>query len=383
MKIHSLATLFPPMSSDEYDALKNDVVKNGQLDPITVWNDEIIDGAHRYKICQELGIEPYLQDFNGTINDAISLSISKNIMRRHLSVSQRAMIANDLAHQHPGGDRRSDDHSANSQNGLTQGDAATLLNVGTKAVSEARKIANFGDDKLVDAVRNNELSLNAASAAVNALQTVGSDDRSSVFELWNTGTAATIPSAVNMLRKQRLYENPPVLPQGKYSTIVVDPPWPLDIIITDARPNQFNITYPTMSIEEIASMSVKDMMDDNCWVFMWTTQKFFFDARDILKAWGCDVLSWWFTWHKPTGFPVLFESPQWNAEYVMAGRIGKPEFVTKKGLQLCFDAPIVQHSYKPDAFYAMLRRSTHGPRLDMFNRRNIPDFTAWGDGNEL
>ena len=71
------------------------------------------------------------------------------------------------------------------------------------------------------------------------------------------------------------------------------------------------------------------------------------------------------------------------AEYVMAGRIGKPEFVTKKGLQLCFDAPIVQHSYKPDAFYSMLRRSTYGPRLDMFSRRNIPDFTAWGDGNEL
>ena len=178
MKIHSLATLFPPMSNDEYDALKNDVAENGQLDPITIWNDEIIDGAHRYKACQELGVEPYFQDFNGTINDAISLTISKNIMRRHLSVSQRAMIANDLAQQHPGGDRKSDDHSANSPNGLTQGDAATLMNVGTKAVSEARKIANFGDDKLVDAVRNNKLSLNAASAAVNALQMVGTaDDR--------------------------------------------------------------------------------------------------------------------------------------------------------------------------------------------------------------
>src|SRR5271168_3435620 len=55
--IHPLAKLFPPLSPDEFEKLKADIQRNGQLEP--VWLDEegrVLDGRHRLRACKELGI---------------------------------------------------------------------------------------------------------------------------------------------------------------------------------------------------------------------------------------------------------------------------------------------------------------------------------------
>jgi hypothetical protein len=57
--IHPFSQKFPPLSSEEYAALRESIAKNGQLVPIVVSSSgEIIDGAHRFRACISLGISP-------------------------------------------------------------------------------------------------------------------------------------------------------------------------------------------------------------------------------------------------------------------------------------------------------------------------------------
>lgn len=85
---HALANAFPLMSHHKLDELKEDIQKNGLLEPIIVTADgQIIDGRNRYLACKALGVQRKIEVLppETDLEQIESLIASRNIRRRHES----------------------------------------------------------------------------------------------------------------------------------------------------------------------------------------------------------------------------------------------------------------------------------------------------------
>ncbi len=98
MKKHKY-NILPEMTADEYGALKASIQKNGYDKlhfPIIVTangsGDVIIDGWNRWKVCQELNIEPSFKRFDGTDEKVLEFIMETNT-RRNLTPEQWAVLA--------------------------------------------------------------------------------------------------------------------------------------------------------------------------------------------------------------------------------------------------------------------------------------------------
>ena len=90
MQYHKFANLFPLIEGDEFEQLKQDIQKNGQLEPVWLYEGQILDGRNRYRACSSLGIEAETREYEG--DEPLSFVLSLNLHRRHLSASQKAIL---------------------------------------------------------------------------------------------------------------------------------------------------------------------------------------------------------------------------------------------------------------------------------------------------
>ena len=174
--ISELANAFPDMSSKEYEKLKASIREDGLLEPIAIWDGEVIDGRHRYKACLETDVEPRFEHLPDDV-DPVRYVITKNDTYRHLDASRRAVIAYKLSRwSRPGGDRRSkeyrtgQDHYAKVHNGLDQSLASNLLGVSRRSTIDAGTVlseAGPADPAVRSAVEQGLLKVSAAGRVIN------------------------------------------------------------------------------------------------------------------------------------------------------------------------------------------------------------------------
>ncbi|WP_163098557.1 DNA N-6-adenine-methyltransferase [Acidithiobacillus ferrianus] len=83
-----------PLSSEELAQLEANIQAHGCRDPLVIWGETIVDGHHRYEICQRLGI-PF-QTVSMEFSDRASAKIwmlHNQLGRRNLNDYQRSEIA--------------------------------------------------------------------------------------------------------------------------------------------------------------------------------------------------------------------------------------------------------------------------------------------------
>ena len=100
MKPHPISELLPPMSDDELQKLTADIKAHGLHQPVVVYEGQILDGRHRFRACEALGIAPRYTEFKGDDAGAAALVYSANLARRQLSKSQLALAGAKLKAWH-------------------------------------------------------------------------------------------------------------------------------------------------------------------------------------------------------------------------------------------------------------------------------------------
>jgi len=134
-----------------------------------------------------------------------------------------------------------------------------------------------------------------------------------------------------------------------------------------------------MSIEEIKALKVADLADENCELYLWTTQKYLPDAFEVLKAWGfkyCQTLTWCKT---PRGKGQGGVYCPTN-EFLILGRKGKmPKVERVDTTWFNTKRPHNEHSKKPEFFQDLIETVSDAPRLEMFARRERENWDVWGN----
>ena len=163
-KHHPLACMFPMMPQAEIGALAEDIKKNGLEDYGIIYEGMILDGRNRQAACELAGVKMEFHDYDEDPEwlaergfDPLEYVLSRNLHRRQLKQSQRAMVAAKMANIQHGGDR------SKPQNcGLATADAAAALSVSSRATETAKHVLAHGSDELIEAVEQCQVSVSLA-----------------------------------------------------------------------------------------------------------------------------------------------------------------------------------------------------------------------------
>jgi N6-adenosine-specific RNA methylase IME4 len=235
----------------------------------------------------------------------------------------------------------------------------------------ARKAAAMPEDKFEARIERN---VRIAVAATEGDASIVKEARKKQQEEKRTRRAE---------RERALADRITALPDRRYGVILADPewrfePWSRETGMDRAADNH----YPTSALDVIMSRPVEAIAADDCVLFLWATQAMERHAHAVMEAWGFDSKSH-IIWRKVrsgdgrgTGYWFINEH-----ELLLVGTRGKvPAPAPGTQWKSVIDAPIGEHSVKPECFLAMIEHYfPNVPKIELNRRgRARPGWEAWG-----
>lgn len=383
MKAHPLAELFPMLPDAEIRELADDICTFGQRVPIVVLDGMILDGRNRLAACEYAGIEPRFEEYQG--DDPLGFVLSHNLHRRHLTASQRALIAAKLVDWDIGINQ----NTAGAAN-LPTRVAAERLSISERAVRAARRIHERGADELVDAIREGRVSVHTGEA----LSELALEAQREVLEQEEREYLARAKEIRARRQRQRHVERlaamDEVAQRGAssapdkvarlYPVIYADPPWRFQVRSEETgREKSAENHYPTMPTEEICGLLARlgGVAAPDAVCFLWATNPMLLDGLRVLQAWGFTYVHHWI-WDKQvagTGYwgrdrhELLLIGRRGEAVAPLPGTQPETVYSERKG----------EHSEKPDWYAEQIERLYPGvAKIELFRRGARPGWDAWG-----
>ena len=170
----------------------------------------------------------------------------------------------------------------------------------------------------------------------------------------------------------------------KYQIIYADPPWQYRNYNYNTAKRGQEKEYTTMSLDDICTLDVKSISDDNCILFMWATFPYLKEALEVIKEWGFRYYSLGFVWVKTYAksgklFWGMGNMTRSNSEICLIGVKGKPKRISAK-VHSVIESPVSKHSRKPDEVRNLIVELMGDlPRIELFSRDKVEGWDCWGN----
>jgi N6-adenosine-specific RNA methylase IME4 len=170
------------------------------------------------------------------------------------------------------------------------------------------------------------------------------------------------------------------LPNKKYNIIYADPAWKY---WSSGKKNQSR-HYKCMTIDEICSLPVSQISNDNCILFLWVTYPILEKSFQVLESWGFKYSTCGFSWIKKNkkADSLFWGLGSWtrsNNEICLLATKGKPKRISKAVHQVVLDK-IREHSRKPDCVRdRIVELCGDLPRIELFARQKVEGWDCWGN----
>lgn len=167
VKFHPAAQIFPMLEDDKLGELVADIKQNGLREPVVFLDDMIIDGRNRWLACKMAGVKAATKTIE--TDDPVGYVLSLNLHRRHLTASQRSMVADrarelfDKQAKERQKRKPADSVVANLPQQTARDAAGKALGVSGKLVDAARTVRKRGTPELAKAVDEGRLSVSRAA----------------------------------------------------------------------------------------------------------------------------------------------------------------------------------------------------------------------------
>jgi len=364
---NEIAQLFPLMEGQDFEELKADIAANGLREAIWLHPDRsILDGRNRHRACIETETRPQFRTWEKQ-GSLVSFVVSMNLHRRHLSESQRAIVAAKIANlEGPGRPEKITAFAV-----ISQGDAGSLLNVSSDSIQRAKKVLAKGAPELAQAVELDKIAVSLAAKATE------------LPEGKQVKMVGLIEQGVKPKEAYRQVTRPEPVEfetTGKYRVIYADPPWQYGNsgVINNDNYGRAERHYPTMSLDELCKLPIKNMAEDNAVLFLWVTSPLLEECFAVIRAWGFKYKTS-FVWDK-----VKHNFGHYNSvrhEFLLICTRGSctPDSDKK------FDSVVTcerteRHSEKPQEFRKIIDTLyPHGRRIELFAREKFEGWDTWGN----
>ncbi|MCB1258659.1 MAG: hypothetical protein KDB26_16220, partial [Microthrixaceae bacterium] len=152
-----------------------------------------------------------------------------------------------------------------------------------------------------------------------------------------------------------------------------DPPWRYS---NTASRGAAENHYPTMSIDELCSLSVVPYnAADKALLFLWVTASHMPHSQDIIEAWGFDEVVFELVWVKMnkngTEFMGLGNYFRNGHEMCLVASRGGADIDRSADVNSVFRSLRRKHSQKPPEFAEMVMKLSPGPYMELFSRCNV------------
>lgn len=378
LTFHPLANIFPLIEGTDFDELVSDIRVHGVREPIWLYQGEIIDGRNRYRASEVAGVDCPMREYLD--DDPVAFVISLNLKRRHLSESQRAMVAAKLANLGEGRPSETTPIGA-----VSQTDAALLLNVGHRSVQRAKEVRDHGAAELQRAVERGGVSVSAAadvaSKPLEEQREIVARGEKEILE-----AAKTIRAERAVVKREERLDRLAEISKGnaglstdvRYPIIYADPPWRYENPPMGGTNRSIENHYPTMTLEEICALPVAEIATEDALLYLWATAPKLAECMKVIEAWGFEYRT----------------NIVWDKEHIGMGYHARNQheilLIAKRG-EIPPPPPGTQpssvhrekrgeHSAKPLFYYEMIESAyPQLPKIELFCRSPREGWAAWGN----